>query len=600
MISFRPYLTTGTVITTAVPLMLASLVALAVNPDTTILQNGAELSVQIDDPLQDEEFKVPAALGPGGTIDVPVAGTASVGEGVPQGLFVYIMDVSGSTTEGSGTGCAPILDCETIFFSALNSTAAASGSIAEVAVVVYAGTEEPADPQAGIGDLSPDPGQQDFSPPGSANVDTVINSAFSNVAPGDGGLADFTLVEVGFRTNCEAGLAEALSLVMASASPSKNVLFASDGECNEGLVVGPTVTALAGAGAILNSVAIGTNSFCNTDPNGLGSLNDITANGGICREVEDPGNLPDIIPDLIGTNLDAVQVSVNGGDIPTNTNPMVPVVGPRTVDYDATFNDGVGDYLIEATAMGSDATGGMDDVTADVTVHLLQLSAGPANETNELSVDDSHTVTAEILGGSGPTRDVDFVVGGQNAASANPANGSVPADPNVPVQFSYSVPQACSSLGSDTITVSTVIGGMADSVTLNKDWVDTTIPVASCTPSVNPHGQTEPRAPGQGQNEDGFYLLSAEDNLADDCDPLVISAVDESGFVFGPFAVGDVIKYTQDDDAAQEEKKIGSNNGQAGAVTAHLIGHGDLTVTATDQSGNTSDPVMCLVPQPPK
>ena len=41
------------------------------------------------------------------------------------------------------------------------------------------------------------------------------------------------------------------------------------------------------------------------------------------------------------------------------------------------------------------------------------------------------------------------------------------------------------------------------------------------------------------------------------------------------FAVGDVIKYTQDDDAVPESKKIGSGKGEAGAVVAHIIGNGD-------------------------
>jgi hypothetical protein len=67
--------------------------------------------------------------------------------------------------------------------------------------------------------------------------------------------------------------------------------------------------------------------------------------------------------------------------------------------------------------------------------------------------------------------------------------------------------------------------------------------------------------------------------------------------VFGPFAVGTVIKYTQDPDAIPEMKKMGG--GKADNLTWHIIGNGDAEVTAVDQSGNTSAAVFCLVPPPP-
>jgi len=43
-------------------------------------------------------------------------------------------------------------------------------------------------------------------------------------------------------------------------------------------------------------------------------------------------------------------------------------------------------------------------------------------------------------------------------------------------------------------------------------------------------------------------------------------------------------------------KTIGSDNGQAGAVTVHITGTGDFSVTPV--GGGTS--VTCLVPRPPK
>jgi hypothetical protein len=126
-------------------------------------------------------------------------------------------------------------------------------------------------------------------------------------------------------------------------------------------------------------------------------------------------------------------------------------------------------------------------------------------------------------------------------------------------------------------------------------------PEVSCDPSVNPHGNRNPRAPGnggQGQNQDGFYQLNAYDPTLL-CE-VTLEVFDGDGYVFAGILPGDVIKYTQDDSIPQEQKKMGSGRGQAGAVAWHLIGHGDLSFTATDTSGNTSAAAVCLVPPPPK
>ena len=241
----------------------------------------------------------------------------------------------------------------------------------------------------------------------------------------------------------------------------------------------------------------------------------------------------------------------------------------------------------------SDVTGGFASVTVCETIHLLQLTASPDYMVNELNFDNEHTVTAEIVGGTGPTRDIDFLVGGQNGATAMPPNASIPADPNVPVDFVYTVPQDCASLGVDTITVSTVIAGLEDSIVVEKEWIDTVPPEVSCDPSVNPHGHETP------PTENGFYQLNAVDPYLANC-TVTLQVVDGDGFVFpGPFLPGDNIKYTQADGAPQKQMKIGSTQGQAGEVKYHLKGHGDLTLIGTDPSGNVSTDI-CLVPPPPQ
>jgi hypothetical protein len=121
---------------------------------------------------------------------------------------------------------------------------------------------------------------------------------------------------------------------------------------------------------------------------------------------------------------------------------------------------------------------------------------------------------------------------------------------------------------------------------------------AACTETTNPHGQNVPPAgsttlpgPRGGQNEDGFYLVST--NTGKD----VLVKDTGSGRVFGPFPSGTKIKYTQAPGATPSIKKIGSTNGQAGAVKYHITGTGDAFVFPT---GEPNHGAFCKVPPPPK
>jgi hypothetical protein len=118
--------------------------------------------------------------------------------------------------------------------------------------------------------------------------------------------------------------------------------------------------------------------------------------------------------------------------------------------------------------------------------------------------------------------------------------------------------------------------------------------VPFCTESVNPHGQNVPPAgsttlpgPNGGQNEDGFYLIGSDVGTA-------VSVV-TGGVTFGPFPSGSVVKYTQAPGSTPSSKKIGSENGQAGAVITHITGPDELVVRSIDGTQ-----VTCFVPPPPK
>jgi hypothetical protein len=121
---------------------------------------------------------------------------------------------------------------------------------------------------------------------------------------------------------------------------------------------------------------------------------------------------------------------------------------------------------------------------------------------------------------------------------------------------------------------------------------------AACTETTNPHGQNVPPAgsttlpgPRGGQNEDGFYLLTTDTGVD-------VFVLDEgSGTVFGPFPSGTKIKYTQAPGATPSQKKIGSTDGQAGAVKYHITGTGDAFAFPT---GEPNRAVPCRVPPPPK
>jgi hypothetical protein len=223
----------------------------------------------------------------------------------------------------------------------------------------------------------------------------------------------------------------------------------------------------------------------------------------------------------------------------------------------------------------------------------------PPTATNELGTDDSHTVTATVSGEPGTLADwpVSFgVVAGPNAATTGICSPVTCAtDATGAVTFTYTVPQVPASLGTDTIEATVNINGDTATLQVSKEWQDTTPPVAQCVASVNPAG-TIPVAPGHGQsqNPDGFYKLLATDDIWP-LESLSTFVVDTgTATVFGPFAVGTDIKYTEAN-GAQPSIKPGS-----GQVEWNIKGQGDAAFYAVDGSGNQSTPVSCLVPPTPQ
>jgi hypothetical protein len=145
-----------------------------------------------------------------------------------------------------------------------------------------------------------------------------------------------------------------------------------------------------------------------------------------------------------------------------------------------------------------------------------------------------------------------------------------------------------------------VIGEQKISIKVN----DVDGPTVWCIESVNPHGDKVPgkkaSGKGKGNNPDGFYQILAEDNC-DEAEAIEIYiGTEDNPMMFGPYASGVVVKITEAPGAAPEEKKIGSDKGQAGAVSYHITLPTDPVVTAVDSSGNIATCPDCLVPPPPK
>ena len=140
--------------------------------------------------------------------------------------------------------------------------------------------------------------------------------------------------------------------------------------------------------------------------------------------------------------------------------------------------------------------------------------------------------------------------------------------------------------------VHTAVGGGGSGQTASDDQYG-----GQCVEYVNPHGQTIPPAgltppgtnPKGGENPDGFY------QVGDPSNPTQVFVIDlGSGFTFGPYPAGTAIKYTQAPGKTPSEQKIGSTNGQAGAVLVHITGTGDFKIVQGDSTQT------CLVPPPPK
>ncbi len=214
----------------------------------------------------------------------------------------------------------------------------------------------------------------------------------------------------------------------------------------------------------------------------------------------------------------------------------------------------------------------------------------PEHEVNELGTPgQTHTVTALVTDDFGdPVASVPVsfaILSGPNAGAAGGANTSAAGT----ADFTYPATQGLAGLGTDNIRgCFTHAAGHQVCDDVLKDWVDTTPPVVTCTPTNNPGGGTVPPP----NNEDGFYQLNATDAV--DPNPLLFVSDSDSPAVFGGFPDGTKIKLVQAPGATPSQKP------GTGDIDWKITLKGDALVYGVDASGNQSAPVSCKVPPPPK
>lgn len=255
-----------------------------------------------------------------------------------------------------------------------------------------------------------------------------------------------------------------------------------------------------------------------------------------------------------------------------------------------------GDYAA-AYSIIEDGTAGQADRIATATggVDLLTPTADQVSEKILEGLTNLPITVSWMVGPSDPGLEVTLEPASQTVTSGDPAlfTETIMAKEDAPqCQHQYA-----------TVTFVDENGNVLGTESIDIHILDVTPPTVSSVEAANPAGKKVPPAgsttlpgPKGGMNEDGFYLLTAEDI----CDPnpmIYVTDFDETVW-FGPFSSGTVVKFTEDATVPPEQKKMGSTQGKAGHVSWHIILPTDAVVVAVDESGNYSWEVQYVPPLP--
>jgi hypothetical protein len=387
-----------------------------------------------------------------------VSGRANIGAAAPVAntFLTTIIDVSGSTVNPvSTTACgnvntlhdnAPntVLDCELKAAQALNDDAIAQGTVANAALIGFAGrqigTSAPLADEASTLDVGPAAGFQRFTPPatdangfGGRDLNEVLASAYNfNVAgtfgvPGTAnfvGFTNFSLFDSNGNTNYWAAITELKNLMpFVPAGMTKIAVMLSDGESTVG---GPfnehVASALVGlTGVRVYTFAIGNAASCTGSSGNFGTLQEISnATGGTCTRLTNPADAVTAVPDAIGSKIAAFGTSSNGGATfdPTAGVPVPPatitggiVNGPGSATFSRSYpasSAAPGPAKLCVRATGSDGGGNGTlqdcvDVTFKAPPVITLPGDGPGGSVGTAPEGSNFPLTATVEGATSTT-----------------------------------------------------------------------------------------------------------------------------------------------------------------------------------------------------
>jgi uncharacterized protein YegL len=306
------------------------------------------------------------------------------------------------------------------------------------------------------------------------------------------------------------------------------------------------------------------------------------------------------VVDTVGSQFSVSGAAVSKGSVAQNGNVLTWTISElRTETVTLTFTAthlpaaGGGTLAVNPVVSYTDTQGhtvAFPNPTVKVHGCAAHIDVEPEHAVNELGTPgQTHTVTAKVTDDFGdPVPGVGVTFGVLSGPNAGAAGNGTTAGTGL-ADFTYPGTQGLAGLGTDTIRgCFTHANGNAVCDDVLKDWVDTTPPVVTCTPTNNPGGGTVPPA----DNEDGFYRLGATDAV--DPNPQIFVRDTASAAVFGGFPNGTKIKLVQAPGATPTQKP------GTGDIDWKITLKGDALVSAKDASGNESAPVRCNVPPPPK